>query len=136
MATRGSPRAARAPTAEEIGRIGQAVLDELPEPFRSHVRSVPVRVQDFPDEETERDMELESPFDILGLYRGVPLGHDAELGPPRADVDMIFLYRRPILDRWCETGETLEDIVRDTLLHEIGHHFGMDEDDLERIGLG
>ena len=125
-----------APSADEIGRIGQRVLDELPEPFRSHVASVPVRVEEFPDDETVRDMELESPFDILGLYRGAPLGHQAELGPPRSDVDMIFLYRRPILDRWCETSEPLDTIVRDTLLHEIGHHFGMDEDDLERIGLG
>lgn len=125
-----------APSADEIGRIGEALLDELPEPFKTHVQGVPVRVEDFPDDETIRDMELESPFDILGLYRGVPLGHGAELGPPRGDIDMIFLYRRPILDRWCEGDESLDDIVRETLLHEIGHHFGMDEDDLERIGLG
>lgn len=129
------PSEARAPTSEDIGRIGEAVLEALPEPFRSHVGGVPVRVEDFPDDETVADMELESPFDILGLYRGVPIGHDAELGPPRSSVDMIFLYRRPILDRWCEGDETLEEIVRDTLLHEIGHHLGMDEDDLARIGL-
>jgi predicted Zn-dependent protease with MMP-like domain len=128
--------AVRAPTNDDIGRIGGAVLDELPEPFRGHVRDVPIRVEDFPDDETVCEMELESPFDILGLYRGIPIGHDAELGPPRGEVDMIFLYRRPILDRWCEGEETLEEIVRDTLLHEIGHHLGMDEDDLERIGLG
>lgn len=127
--------AARAPTSDDIGRIGEAVLDELPEPFRGHVLGVPIRVEDFPDDETVREMELESPFDILGLYRGVPIGHDVDLGPPRSSVDMIFLYRRPILDRWSEGDLTLEEIVRDTLLHEIGHHLGMDEDDLARIGL-
>lgn len=125
-----------APSADDIERIGRAVLEDLPEVFRHHVRAVVIRVEDFPDPETEREMGLDSPFDLLGLYRGVPVGHEAEFAPPRSDVDMIFLYRRPLLDRWCETDETLEAVVRDTLLHEIGHHFGMSEDDLERLGIG
>jgi predicted Zn-dependent protease with MMP-like domain len=95
-----------------------------------------IKVEDFPDEETEREMALESPFDLLGLYRGVPVGHGAELGPPRQDVDMIFLYRRPLLDYWCETGEPLDDLVRNTLIHEIGHHFGYSDDDMDAIEFG
>ena len=88
----------------------------------------------FPDEETEQEMELESPFDLLGLYRGVALPHVSfGEGVPRLDVDRIFLYRRPILDYWCETGEDLTSLVKHVLIHEIGHHFGFSDDDMERI---
>ena len=100
---------ARAPTAAEIERIGRQVLAELPALFRAHVQGVVIKVEDFPDEETEREMELESPYDLLGLYRGVPVGHGSGLAPPRQDVDMIFLYRAPLLHYWCETGEPLDD---------------------------
>ena len=124
------------PSAADIERIGRAVLAELPALFRAHVRDVVITVADFPDEETEREMELESPYDLLGLYRGVPVGHASELGPPRQDVDMIFLYRGPLLNYWCETGEPLGDIVRNTLIHEIGHHFGYSDDDMDRIEFG
>ena len=126
----------RAPTADDIERIGRAVLAELPDLFRAQVRGVVIKVEDFPDEETEREMALESPFDLLGLYRGVPVGHGSEFGPPRQDVDMIFLYRRPLLDYWCDTGEPLADIVKNTLIHEIGHHFGYSDDDMDEIEFG
>ena len=77
-------------------------------------------------------MELESPFDLLGLYRGVSLDRKSVAdGTPH--IDMIFLYRRPILDYWCETGEDLEHVVRHVLLHEIGHHFGFSDDDMHSI---
>jgi predicted Zn-dependent protease with MMP-like domain len=124
------------PSALDIERIGRKVLAELPEPFRGHVRGVVIRVQDFPDDATLDDMGLESPFDLLGLYHGVPVGRGSEFAPPRRDVDMIFLYRRPLLDYWCETGEPLADIVRNTLIHEIGHHFGYSDEDMEEIEFG
>ncbi len=124
------------PSAADIERIGQAVLAELPEPFRSHVRDVVIRVQDFPDDQTLADMGIEEPFDLLGLYHGVPVGQGSEFAPPRHDVDMIFLYRRPLLDYWCDTGEPLADIVRNTLIHEIGHHFGYSDDDMDEIEFG
>jgi predicted Zn-dependent protease with MMP-like domain len=127
---------ARAPSAADIERIGRQVLDELPDLFRAHVQGVVIKVEDFPDEETEREMELESPYDLLGLYRGVPVGHGSELGPPRQDVDMIFLYRAPLLHYWCETGEPLDEIVRNTLIHEIGHHFGYSDEDMDAIEFG
>jgi predicted Zn-dependent protease with MMP-like domain len=125
-----------APTADDIERIGRRVLAELPALFRRHVRDVVIRVEDLPDEATEREMALESPYDLLGLYRGVPVGRDSSLGPPREDIDMIFLYRAPLLLYWCETGEPLGDIVRNTLIHEIGHHFGYSDEDMERIEFG
>ena len=127
---------ATAPSAADIERIGRAVLAELPALFRQHVREVVIKVEDFPDAETEREMALESPYDLLGLYRGIPVGHTSELGPPRQDVDMIFLYRAPLLHYWCETGEPLDDLVRNTLIHEIGHHFGYSDDDMDRIEFG
>jgi predicted Zn-dependent protease with MMP-like domain len=124
------------PSAADLQRLGEAVLAELPAPFRSRIKGVVVRVQDFPDDETLREMELESPFDLLGLYHGVPVGRGSGFDAPREDVDMIFLYRRPLLDYWCETEEPLADIVRNTLIHEIGHHFGLSDDDMDQIEFG
>jgi predicted Zn-dependent protease with MMP-like domain len=134
--SRSEQAGARAPSAADIERIGREVLAGLPALFRQHVRDVVIRVEEFPDEETEREMALESPYDLLGLYRGVPVGHGSQLGPPRQNVDMIFLYRQPLLLYWCETDEPLDDIVRNTLIHEIGHHFGYSDDDMERIEFG
>ena len=112
------------------------MLAELPEPFRRHVVGVVIRVQDFADDATLAELGIESPFDLLGLYHGVPVGHGSQLDAPRQDVDMIFLYRRALLDYWCETDEPLADIVRNTLIHEIGHHFGYSDDDMEAIEFG
>ena len=120
------------PTLAEFESMADEALGTIPEPLRRHVRNVLIRVEDFPDEETERDMELESPFDLLGLYRGVDLTRQS-VGDVRTTVDAIFLYRRPILDYWCETGEDLYGIVRHVLIHEIGHHFGFSDDDMDRI---
>jgi predicted Zn-dependent protease with MMP-like domain len=78
------------------------------------------------------DIDLESPFDLLGLYRGVAMPRQSVFAT-RNDVDMIFLYRRPLLDYWCETGEDLAAVVRHVLIHEIGHHFGFSDEDMERI---
>ena len=97
-----------------------------------HVGDVVIHIEEFPDAETEQEMGLESPFDLLGLYRGVTLGHKS-VGHVSSDLDRIFLYRRPLLDYWCETGEELTQLVRHVLIHEIGHHFGLSDDDMERI---
>jgi predicted Zn-dependent protease with MMP-like domain len=126
----------RPPSADDIEQIGRQVLNELPEMFRRHVRDVVIAVEDFPDDATLRDLGMESPFDLLGLYHGVPVGHGSTLAPPREDVDRIYLYRRPLLEYWCETGEPLAALVRNTLIHEIGHHFGFSDDDMEEIEFG
>jgi predicted Zn-dependent protease with MMP-like domain len=120
------------PTVSDLEALAERALATIPERLKRHLGRTVIRVEEFPDEETEREMGLESPFDILGLYRGVALPHQS-VHDPRVDPEMIFLYRRPILDYWCETGEDLYAVVRHVLIHEIGHHFGFSDDDMERI---
>ena len=121
-----------APSLADLETLAQGALATIPGELKRHLGPVVIRVDEFPDEETEAEMDLESPFDILGLYRGVALPHKS-VSSVAPDIDMIFLYRRPILDYWCETGEDLEHVVRHVLIHEIGHHFGFSDDDMERI---
>ena len=125
-------KARLAPDIAELERIADAAFRRIPEALRRHVDGVMIRIDEFPDEETEREMGLESPFDLLGLYRGVSIDRKS-VSDTATDIDMIFLYRRPILDYWCETGEDLERVVRHVLIHEIGHHFGLSDADMERI---
>ena len=120
------------PSLADLEELAQRALDTIPVRLKRHLRAVVIRVEEFPDEETEVAMGLESPFDILGLYRGVALPHKS-IGDPRPDLDMVFLYRRPILDYWCETSEDLMRVVRHVLIHEIGHHFGFSDEDMARI---
>ena len=120
------------PTLADIEALAGRALASVPLPLKQHLGNVLIRVEEFPDEETEEAMDLDSPFDILGLYRGVALPRKS-VSDPRPGVDMIFLYRRPILDFWCETGEDLAGLVRHVLIHEIGHHFGFSDEDMERI---
>lgn len=120
------------PSLDDLEQIARAQLASIPELFRRHVRDVVIRVEEFCDEDVEAEMGLESPFDLLGLYRGVSLDRKS-VAASAADLDMIFLYRRPILDYWCETGIDLNSIVRHVLVHEIGHHFGLSDDDMDRI---
>jgi predicted Zn-dependent protease with MMP-like domain len=120
------------PSLDDIAALGETALATIPEPLRAHVQGVVLRVDDFPDEETEREMDLESPFDLLGLYRGVALPHRSTEFTGTMP-NMVFLYRRPLLEYWCETGEDLADVVRHVLIHEIGHHFGFSDDDMDAL---
>lgn len=120
------------PSLADLEALAQASLTAIPDELRRHVRDVVIRIEEFPDEETEQEMELETPFDLLGLYRGVDMTRKSVMDAPNGP-DMIFLYRRPLLDYWCDTGENLGDIVRHVLIHEIGHHFGFSDDDMEQI---
>lgn len=122
----------RAPSLEHLEQIAETALTAVPDELRRHMDGVVIRIEEFPDEETEREMALQSPFDLLGLYRGVSLDRKS-IADPGVDIDMIFLYRRPILDYWCETGEDLEHLVRHVLIHEIGHHFGFSDAQMERL---
>lgn len=124
--------ALHAPSLADIERLAQAAVEQLPDLFRAHLASVVLKVTDFPDEEVMQAMELESPFDILGLYHGNPVGD------PGADLTgamppTIFLYRRPLLDEWSEGGDSLEHLVAHVLIHEVGHHFGLSDDDMHAI---
>jgi predicted Zn-dependent protease with MMP-like domain len=120
------------PSLAEFEDIAERAFATVPAELRRHVGAVVIQVEDFPDEETETEMELETPFDLLGLYRGVALTHKS-VGDLGDDIDMIFLYRRPLLDYWCDSGEDLVQVVRHVLIHEIGHHFGFSDEDMERL---
>ncbi|MEE8270624.1 MAG: metallopeptidase family protein [Alphaproteobacteria bacterium] len=120
------------PTIDDFARMADAALASVPPELRAMVQGVAIRVEDFPDAATERDMELDSPFDLLGLYVGTPFG-EKSVAAAQQYTDLIFLYRRPILDYWCDSGEDLNYLVRHVLIHEIGHHFGFSDDDMEAL---
>ena len=123
----------RAPGLDDLADIAERAFAALPESFRKLAGEVVFRVDDFPDDATLADLDIDDPFGLTGLYSGVSLaersGFGAEPEPSR-----IFLYRRPILDEWAENGEiTLEELVTHIMVHEIGHHFGLSDPDIEAI---
>ncbi len=120
------------PEIEELQALAREAFATIPPELRRVLGDVVIQIVEFPDDETLEEMDCESPFDLLGLYRGVDLTRKSQLSVDE-DIDMIYLYRRPILDYWCETGEDLAHVVRHVLIHEIGHHFGFSDDDMERI---
>jgi predicted Zn-dependent protease with MMP-like domain len=124
---------APAPSLDDFAALARAAFDALPEPFRSLARDVVIRVDDFADEETLAMMEMEDPFELTGLYHGVEVGRRDEMGPA-AEPSRIFLYRRPILDEWAERGDVaLGELIAHVLIHEVGHHFGLTDDDIDEI---
>ncbi|CAL1690331.1 hypothetical protein MMB232_00453 [Brevundimonas subvibrioides] len=122
-----------APSLDDFATIARAAFDALPEPFRSAAGEVVLRIDDFADEETLASVDVEDPFELTGLYHGVDIGRRDSLGPA-AEPSRVFLYRRPILDEWCERGDiSLSDLIAHVLIHEIGHHFGLSDDDIHAI---
>jgi predicted Zn-dependent protease with MMP-like domain len=122
----------RAPSAADFELIADKAYRRIPARLRRLVDEVVIRVEEFPDADVMVDMELDSEYDLLGLYSGVSLDRKSVFDVAQA-VDMIFLYRRPIIDYWAESGDTLEEVIRHVLIHEIGHHFGLSDDEMERI---
>lgn len=122
-----------APSLDDFARLARAAFEDLPDPFRTLAGDVVIRVDDFADEATLASMEVEDPFELTGLYFGVDIGRRDEMGPA-PEPARIFLYRRPILDEWCERGDVgLDEIIAHVLIHEIGHHFGLDDDQIHHI---
>jgi len=122
-----------APSLDDFAIVARAAFDALPEPFRSAAGEVVLRIDDFADEETLASVGVEDPFELTGLYHGVDIGRREGLGPA-AEPSRVFLYRRPILDEWCERGDIgLSDLIAHVLIHEIGHHFGLSDDDIHAI---
>ena len=121
-----------APSLADIEALAQAAVERLPDLFRRHMSDVILRVEDFPDEDVMRAMELESPFDILGLYWGHHVG-DPGAAMTGAMPPTIYLYRRPMLDEWAHGEDSLEHLVGHVLVHEVGHHFGLTDDDIDAI---
>lgn len=122
-----------APSLAEMEALADRAFAGLPESFRRLVQGVIIRVEDFPSEEVLEEMAAETPFDLLGLFQGVGIAQDAAMGETGRLPNMIFLYRRPILDYWAEFEESLGAVVTHVLVHEIGHHFGLSDEDMERI---
>jgi predicted Zn-dependent protease with MMP-like domain len=112
--------------------MAEAAFATIPEELRNCVKGIAFHIEDFADDDILDDMEIDDEYELLGLYQGTSLGQ-AGIGDVRQDLNRIFLYREPILDYCDETGETVEWVIRHVLIHEIGHHFGLSDEDMERI---
>lgn len=121
-----------APSAADIEAIARASLERLPEPFASHLKDVVLQVEELADDETLAAMGIEDPFELTGLYHGLPIGQKS-VDLSGTLPDRIFLYRRAIVDEWAAEGETLEHLVHHILVHEVGHHFGLSDEDMHRL---
>jgi predicted Zn-dependent protease with MMP-like domain len=122
----------KAPSLAELEVLAGEVFRHLPKRFRELCSNLVIQVDDFPSREVLRVMHAESEFDLLGLFQGVGLPFRSESAPVQMP-NMIWLYRRPILDYWAEHDETLGAIVKHVLVHEIGHHFGLSDADMHAI---
>ena len=126
----------KSPTLAEIEAMADAAYAALPEAFRSLCEGLVIQVEDCPDEETLDEMDCETEFDLLGLFRGRGMPQRGAVGETGEFPNMVWLYRRPILDFWAENDETLGAIVNHVLIHEIGHHFGLSDADMEDLEQG
>ncbi|PZO05371.1 MAG: hypothetical protein DCF28_03755 [Alphaproteobacteria bacterium] len=122
-----------APSLDDFASLAKAAFDALPDTFRSAAGEVVIRIDDFASEDILAEFGMQDPFELTGLYHGVDIGSRDSLGPA-PEPSRIFLYRRPILDEWCERGDVaLSDLIAHVLIHEIGHHFGLTDDDIDAI---
>ena len=112
--------------------MAEEAFAAIPEELRDHVKGIAFHIEDFADDDILDEMEIDDEYELLGLYQGRSLA-EAGIGDVRQDLNRIFLYREPILDYCDETGETVEWVIRHVLIHEIGHHFGLSDEDMERI---
>lgn len=120
------------PSPEEIEAIARAAMETLPEPFAAHLGAVVLQVDDIADAELLAELDIDHPLDLTGVYEGVPIGErSVELSVTMPD--RIRLFRRAILDEWIEEGEELEHLVRHILIHEVGHHFGLSDEDMHAL---
>ena len=125
-------RSVSAPSLTDLELLAREVFGRLPAKFRALCEGLVIQVDDFPTDEVLDHMGIESPFDLLGLFQGVGLPFRSESAPVQMP-NMIWLYRRPMLDYWAEHDETLGALVAHVLVHEIGHHFGLSDADMEAI---
>jgi predicted Zn-dependent protease with MMP-like domain len=121
-----------APSLADIEALATLAWQRLPRQFRDLCDNVVIRVEDFPTDEVLRDLGMDSPFDLLGLFQGVSLDKRSVMDPAGLP-NVVYLYRRPILDYWADHAETLGHLVTHVLVHEIGHHFGLSDADMEHI---
>jgi predicted Zn-dependent protease with MMP-like domain len=122
-----------APSLTDLERLAEDAYAQLPDDFRRLCKGLVIRIEDFPDAETLREMGCRSEFDLLGLFRGIGLAQGGATFVTGQFPNMIWLYRRPLLDYWAEHEETLGGLVTHVLVHEIGHHFGLSDEDMDAI---
>jgi predicted Zn-dependent protease with MMP-like domain len=120
------------PSVDEIEAIARAALDRLPEPFARSLGDVVLLVEDYADDATLDTMGIDDPFELTGLYEGIPLT-ERSVEQSGTLPERIFLYRRPILDEWASGEDSLEHLVAHVLIHEVGHHFGLSDDDIHAL---
>ncbi|MGE0222942.1 MAG: metallopeptidase family protein [Acetobacteraceae bacterium] len=120
------------PSIDDIANMAERALATIPVRLARHVRGVGIAVEDMPDEDTLDELEIESAWELTGLYRGTPLTQRSVSDPMR-EPDLIFLYRQPILLEWIETGEDLFRLVRNVVVHEVAHHFGFSDADIAAL---
>jgi predicted Zn-dependent protease with MMP-like domain len=122
----------QAPDAATIERLARAALARIPEPFASHLAEVVLIIDEFADDETLDSLAIEDPLDLTGIYAGQPIGEKSSLDSGRLP-DRIHLYRMPILYEWASTGVGLQELVSHVVIHEVGHHFGLSDDDMHAL---
>jgi predicted Zn-dependent protease with MMP-like domain len=127
-----SERQTFAPDAAVIERLAEAAIAGLPDAFRAHLEDVVLRIEEFADEDVLKELDIEDPFDLSGLYSGRPVGEQSSMLSGELPA-MIHLYRRPLLDEWVEVGVSLEELVTHVIVHEVGHHFGFSDEDMHAI---
>jgi predicted Zn-dependent protease with MMP-like domain len=121
-----------APTLADFEVLAAEAWTRIPDSFRALCGDVQIRIEDFPTDDVLKSLGIESPFDLMGLYQGISLDRKGA-GETGALPDMVFLYRRPILDVWTEGEDPLGHLVAHVLIHEIGHHFGLSDEDMQAI---
>jgi predicted Zn-dependent protease with MMP-like domain len=120
------------PSAEEMEAIARKALQSLPEPFAGHLSDVVLLIEDFADNETLDAMGIEDPFDLTGIYEGIPLT-ERSVDHSGTLPDRIRLFRRAIIDEWAGSEDSLEHLVAHVLVHEVGHHFGLSDEDMHAL---
>lgn len=123
---------AQAPALADFEAMATAAWERLPANFRELAADVVIRIEDFATDDVLEELDIEDPFELTGLYQGVSLTAKSVSDAPR-EPDMVFLYRRPILDEWASGEEELGHLIAHVLVHEIGHHFGLSDDDMHDI---
>jgi predicted Zn-dependent protease with MMP-like domain len=122
-----------APSLDELAQLAEAAYARLPQPFRQMAGDIVFHVQEFADDDTLKSLGIEDPFELTGLYDGVDLTDRSSADLPGGQ-SRVHLYRRPILDEWAERGDVaLDDLVEHVLIHEIGHHLGLSDEEIEAI---
>ena len=119
------------PTREDLQALAEDIIDSLPEAMLKHTGKLQVMIEDFPDDFIQQELELETPFDVYGVYLSASPSAKTRASAKTVRRDTLYLYRRAILDAWCDTGEDISRLVNQIVLREIGNHFGFSEDELD-----